>query len=133
MATSRLKRTMLENLWYSVFIFRYSHSLKATRRHLLVNECTIPKLCDPLQSGILGPLLLFKCQYHRKILCFPSAESLFLTNVSTGKARCSSDQLSENFHLHRCQRSSKLKQSECFCLILCIRFFQFLNKIQVNV
>ena len=73
-------------------------------------------------------LPMSKC--FRKTRCVTLAESLFLKNVSTANARCSSDQrclMTESFkplypvmcvsprHLQRCRHGAKFKSSNCFC------------------
>jgi hypothetical protein len=74
--------------------------------------------------GTFPFLLMSKCY------CVTVAESLFLKNVSTANARCSSDQccmMTEGFkplypamcvslrHLQRCRHGAKFKSSNCFC------------------
>ena len=73
-------------------------------------------------------LPMSKCR--RKTRNVTVAESLFLKNVSTANARCSSDQrcmMTEGFrslytamcvsprHLQRCRHGAKCKSSNCFC------------------
>jgi hypothetical protein len=72
----------------------------------------------------------------RKTRCITVAELLFLKNVSTANARCSSDQrcmMTKGFrsfypamcvspcHLQRCRDGAKCKSSNCFCPTLYIR------------
>jgi len=69
-------------------------------------------------------------KYRRKTRCITVPESLFLKNVSTANARCSSDQrcmMTEGFkplfpamwvspcHLQKCRHGAKFKSSNCFC------------------
>jgi hypothetical protein len=78
--------------------------------------------------GTFPFLPMSKCR--RKTRCVTVAESLFLKNVSTANARCSSDQrcmMTEGFkplhpamcvssrHLQRCRHGAKFKSSNCFC------------------
>jgi hypothetical protein len=73
-------------------------------------------------------LPMSKCR--RKTRCVTVAEPLFLKNVSTANARCSTDQrcvMTEGFkpiypamcvslrHLHRCRHGAKFKSSNWFC------------------
>jgi hypothetical protein len=79
--------------------------------------------------GTFPSLPMSKCS--QKTCCVTVAESLFLKNVSTANAQCSSDQrcmITEGFkplyqvmcvsprHLQRCQHGAKFKSSNCcFC------------------
>ena len=73
-------------------------------------------------------LPMSKCR--RKTRCVTVVEPLFLKNVSTANARCSTDQrcmMTEGFkllypamyvslhHLHRCRHGAKFKSSNGFC------------------
>ena len=81
-----------------------------------------------LRVGTFPFLPMSKCR--RKTRCITVAESLFLKNVPTANARCSSDQrpmTTEGFkplypamcvsprHLQRCRHGAKFKSSNCFC------------------
>ena len=78
--------------------------------------------------GTFPFLPMSKCR--RKTRCVTVAESLFLKNVSTANARCSSDQrcmMTKGFsslypmmcvspcHLQGCRHGAKCKLSNCFC------------------
>ena len=78
--------------------------------------------------GTFPFLPMSKCR--RKTRCLTVAESLFLKNVSTANALCSSNQrymMTDSFqplypaicvsprHLQRCRHGAKCKSSNCFC------------------
>jgi len=78
--------------------------------------------------GTFPFLPMSKCR--RKTCCVTVVEPLFLKNVSTANARCSTDQrcmMTEGFkplspamhvslhHLHRCRHGAKFKSSNGFC------------------
>ena len=78
--------------------------------------------------GTFPFLPMSRCR--RKTRCVTVAESLFLNNVSTANARCSSDQrcmITEGFkplypatcvsprRVRRCRHGAKFKSSNCFC------------------
>jgi hypothetical protein len=128
MVTSKTLRTTLKCMCHSAHIFRCSYSLRATRRFFVDNECSSPELCNQIQYCLACRNLSnppeSKCR--RKTRCITVAESLFLKNVSTANARCSSDQrcmMTKGFrslypamcvsprHLQRCRHGAKCKSS----------------------
>jgi hypothetical protein len=90
--------------------------------------------------GTFPFLLVSKCR--RKTHCITVEESLFLKNVSTANAQCSSNQrcmMTEVFkplypamcvslyHLQRCRHGTKFKSSNCFCPTLYLNTAEFLE------
>jgi hypothetical protein len=91
-------------------------------------------------------LPMSKCR--QKTHCVTVAESLFLKNVSTANARCSSNQrcmMTEGFkplypamcvspcHLHRCQHGAKFKLFNCFCPTLYMLLMSLVRSGNVNL
>jgi hypothetical protein len=131
MATSRTLRTTLKCICHSAHIFWCSYSLRGTRRHFVDNGCSSPELFNPNQYCLACRNLSIPpdVKMSSKNTLHDSA-SLFLKNVSTANARCSSDQgcmMTKGFrslypamcvsprHLQRCRHDAKCKSSNCFC------------------
>ena len=115
-----------------------SYSSRATRRLLVDNGCRSPELCNPIQYCLACRNLSIPPDVKmssKNTLRDSSWQTLFLKNVSTANARCSSDQrcmMTEGFkplypamcvsprHLQICRHCAKFKSYNCFCPTLCI-------------
>jgi hypothetical protein len=91
---SRTLRTMLKCMCHSAHIFRFLYSLTTTRKLFVDNGCRSPELSNPIQYCLACRNLSIPpdVKMSSKTHCIMVAESLFLKNVSTANARCSSDQ-----------------------------------------
>jgi len=98
-------RTTLKCMCHLAHIFQRSYSSRVTRRLLVDNGCSSPELCNPIQYCLACRYLSIppKVKMFQKTRCVTVAESLFLKNVSTANARCSSTQLkASNRSTQRC-------------------------------
>jgi len=104
MATSRTLRTSLKCKCHSAHIFWCSYSSGETRRLPVDNRCSIAELCNPTQYCLACRNLSIPPHVKMSSKSVTVAESLFLRNVSTANARCSSDQ--RRMHLKVSNRST---------------------------